>query len=105
MTLYPNITNASTNGSLLNLFTYANTVTGSLFGIVLLIAFFVVVYFNILKGTSSAKKSLATASVVTTILAILLGMVGMVADIVYFVLIFITAGSIVWLVLGKDFEG
>jgi hypothetical protein len=87
------LTNASSMSSIADLFTTANQLSNNIFGSVILLMLWFVIFIQ-LKNYSS-KPAMLAASFITSIVAILLFVIGMVGQPVLIICIVITAISFV----------
>ncbi len=82
------------------LFTYSNTVTEGLFGTAVLIVFFLVC--TIIMKNYENKRAITASAFMTSLLAGLFYLLGIVTPIVVFTAIIITAVGVVWLHIDKQ---
>jgi ABC-type siderophore export system fused ATPase/permease subunit len=91
MALPYDLTNASNMTGITDLFTTANQLSNNLFGVVILLVWWFLVFMQ-LKNYST-KPALLVASFTTTIVAVFLFLFGMVSQVVLIISIVLTAGS------------
>lgn len=81
------------------LLTYANTVTDSLFGAVILLTIFIIALIALKRHPTSA--AFAAAAFITTVFAILFRIIAIISDLVLFSSIIITAAALAFLIFEK----
>jgi len=89
-----------TAGDLSLYFDFANQATNNMFGVFMLLAFFVIVFIS-LKGFGN-RQALGASSVLTLIFAFLARSAGIVTDLAMYISIVITALVGVYLYTSKD---
>lgn len=82
------------------LFQYANTVTNSMFGIVIIILAFIILMASMSRF--GIKHSFAASSFVTLLLTIMFRLLSIVSDAVVFVMIFLTVIGLATLIFGGE---
>jgi len=80
------------------LITYANTLTDNIFGVVMILMIFIVSF--IAMKDYPTKSAFASSCFITTLLAILLRVMGALADMYVFLCIFMTLGALAFIIFG-----
>jgi ABC-type transporter Mla maintaining outer membrane lipid asymmetry permease subunit MlaE len=81
------------------LITYTNTVTGGMYGVVVVLAVFIVSFMALKNYKTSA--ALGASTFITTLLAIMLRLMGALSDTILFLCFFATLGSLCYLIFER----
>jgi len=84
------------------LITYSNTVTDGMFGVIILLCLFIVIFMSLKTYKTSA--AMGAACFITTLLAIMLRLMGALSDTILFVCIFATLGSLSFLIFENRWQ-
>ena len=99
MTEIYNLTNISSSSNFLELTQHANSLSGGLFGTLVILSFFIVLFVS-LHGEMRIK--FAAASFITAIITLLFSVIGLIGEFIVLIIVFMTAVSVMFAMYKQD---